>query len=186
MGQSDNLPKLKKIELSAKQMRPPEGSKAVGSLADGTVIWEGPVFAGHPYFKDHSTPEGSKDDGHDRRPVLDKKTGEEVWKLNGKGEKVVQRFQNKRREKIVRFIMADDGNGGAGPRPVPGLSKEEQAHRDREAGHDDYLKQFTAAAQAEGIDPIDLVKRLTAASEGGEEKRKPGRPRKPDPDPVAA
>lgn len=181
VSQADRLPKIKRIELSAKQMRPPEGSKAVGSMPDGTVIWEGPVFAGNPWFKDHANPQEAKDNGHVRVPVLDIETGKQKYRRNkATGEAITAVWKNKRRDKIVRFVMSDDGNGSAGPRPVPGMTAEEKTHREHEANRSQYEREFFAAAQAEGIPASELVKTLAAlGATGGEaEKRKPGRPKK--------
>lgn len=194
MSQSDRLPTIKKIELPSKAMKPPLGSKAVDTLPDGTVVWEGPVFAGNPYFQDH----GAKDDdGHTRVPVMDPaRPGEQKWRrAKGTGEAITPIFRAKRREKIVRFIMKDDGNGNAGPRPVPGLTAEERTRVEHEKNRSEYEREFFAAAQAEGIPAAELVKKLAAL--GGapadevesEEKPKARRgrpPKSPDPDPVAA
>ena len=188
MSQSNRLGKTAKIELTAKQLRPPEGSKAVGSLDDGTVIWEGPIFAGNPLFKDHSDPAQAKYNGHVRVPVMDPLSKEPRWKKNNRGEPVSQVFRNRRQTVIRRFIMADDGNGGGGPRPVPGLTAEERSFRDRAEGHDNWLKGFTDAAQAEGLSPAEALALLKAqaAPKTDDEapKRKPGRP-KSNPEPVS-
>lgn len=180
MSQMDRLPKIKRIELTARQMRPPEGAKAVGTMDDGTVIYEGPIFAGNPWFKNHSDPEEARDNGHVRTPVMDPISGEPKWKKNNRGDAITQVFRNKRRMKLCRFIMSDDGNGSAGPRPVPGMTAEEREHREHESNRSSYQDAFFAAAQAEGIPAADLVKRLAAlnAEEPEAPKAKRGRPPK--------
>ena len=180
MSQMDRLPKIKRIELTAKAMRPPEGSKAVDTMPDGTPIYEGPVFAGNPWFKNHEDPKDAKNNGHARTPVMDPmRPGEQKWKKNkATGEGITPVFKNRRVSRIVRFIMADDGNGSAGPRPVPGLSAQEQAHRTRADGHDNWLKEFTEIAQAEGLSPAEALAALKAQAAPAEPKRGPGRPKK--------
>lgn len=185
MGQSDRLPKIKKIELTNRQMRPPQGSKSVGQLDDGTVIWEGPIFAGNPLFQDHAS--GKIDKGFERRPVMDPiNPDQQRWKRNNRGEPVTPMFKNRRKTKIARFIMVDEGNGNAGPRPVPSITAAERAHRDNEAGRSEYERDFFAAAQAEGIPAGELVKKIAALSKPMPEKRGPGRPPKSAPEPDEA
>lgn len=180
MSQSDRLPSIKKIELTTRQMRPPEGSKAVDTLPDGTVVWEGQVFRGNPYFQDHS---GPSDSGVDKVPVLDPITKEQKWRrAKATGEPIIPIFKARRGTKTVRFVMVDNGNGNAGPRPVPGMSAEEREHREHEANRSSYQDAFFAAAQAEGIPAADLVKRLAALSGEGEETPQPKRRGRPPKD----
>lgn len=159
MSQADRLPTIKKIELSAKQLRPPVGSVAVGSLADGTVIWEGPIFRGNPFFQDHR-PGVPDDTGHDVIPIMGP-DGQQAWKRNRvTGEPIMPKARAKRGTKIVRFVMADAGNGNGGPRPVP--TPEEAQYRAPDAGRSEYEREFFAAAQAEGVPASELAKQLAA------------------------
>lgn len=178
MSQADRLPTIKKIELPSKAMRPPEGSKAVDTLPDGTVVWEGQVFAGNPFFQE----EGKSDNGHEKVPRMGP-DGKQLWRRNkATGEPITALFKAKRRMKTVRFVMVDLGNGNGGPRPVPGMSAEEKLHREAEANRSSYQDAFFAAAQAEGIPASELVKRLAAlnASEDtpAETPKRRGRPPK--------
>lgn len=178
MSQYDRLPKIKRIELTPKAMRPPEGSTAVGSTPDGHTIYEGPVFAGNPWFKDHSNPDEANDSGHVRVPVMDAEGKLKFRRNKSTGEAITQVFRNKRRTKIARFIMVDDGNGSAGPRPVPNVSAAEIAGRAKDAEMPEYSRKFIHAAMEEGIDPRDLAKTIASLAKPMQPKRGPGRPPK--------
>lgn len=185
MSQADRMPKIKKIELTAKQLRPPEGSKAVDTLPDGTVVYEGPIFAGNPYFQNHADPK-SIDKGFTRIAVMDpSKPGEQKWKRNRNGEPIVPVFKNKRRTKIARFVMVDFGNGDAGPRPVPSISASERSYREMDAEMPEYQREFMRAAMEEGIAPRELAKKIASLAKPMAPKRGPGRPPK-NPEPEAA
>lgn len=177
MSQVDRMPKIKKIELSARQLRPPEGSTAVGTTPEGDVIYEGPIFAGNPYFQDHAS--GKIDKGYDRRPVMDPiNKDQQRWKRNNRGEPVSPMFKNRRKTKTARFIMVDEGNGNAGPRPVPVMTTSEKNLRAMDAEMPEYQREFMRAAMEEGIAPRELAKKVASLSKPMPPKRGPGRPPK--------
>lgn len=177
MGQHKKLPKIKRIELPAKNLRPLPGAVAVGNMADGTPIWEGPVSATHPYFQDHE-PGVPSDNGHERTPMIGP-DGNQRWRRNkATGEPITPMFRNKRRKKTVRYIMADERTGCGGPRPVPENQADHLLRQKRENDLPEFNKRFLLAAMEEGMTPEQLGKQMAALSKPMPEKRGPGRPPK--------
>lgn len=160
MSQASNLPQIKKIELSVKQMRPPEGSKLVAALPDGTPIWEGPVFAGNGVFADVDPVTGVTDNGIVLKPKLGP-DGKQRWRTNKTtGEKIVALHKASRRMKIVRFVMQDRGNGHSGPMPVPALSQAEATRQESDSQFQQFQRALFDAVTEAGIDMTQFVARL--------------------------
>lgn len=175
MSQMDRLPRLKKIKLPADALRPPEGSEMVGALPDGTVVWEGPIFAGNPLFQG----EGPSDDGHERTPLIGP-DGKQRWRQNkATGEKITPMHRGAYRFVTRRFIMADMGNGNGGPRPVPGLSPEEASEQERKRKVEEFTRNLAEAALENGYDSADeFVAAVSQMMGGGEPPPTTGRSRK--------
>lgn len=179
MSQVRKLPKLKKMELAHSAMRPPSGDfVAVGSLPDGTVVWEGPVFKGNPFFRDHEAEaKGAPvDTGHEREPVMDPIRRDEdgkpvqLWKRNkATGEAITPVFKNKRGHKIVRGIMVDMGNGRAELRPVPVHAEEIKQRKQAEAAAAEFQKAFMREAAERGVNAGELLDALVATKKGKKE-----------------
>lgn len=173
MGQARKLPKIKRLELAAKKLRPGPDAVAVGNLPDGTPIWEGPVSATNPYFHEHIDGQET-DNGHERTPLIGP-DGKQRWRRNkATGEAITPMFRNKRLTKTVRYIMVDDTCGGGGPRPVPMDAAE---MRDRQRAADalpDYRDTVLRVAMEEGVSAEDLGKALAqlAAQSSPEAKRR--------------
>lgn len=161
MSQAKNLPSIKKIELSVRQMTPPlnrDGTRPqlVGALEDGSPIYLGDIFDGHPAFRNEAG-------GHRRTPAQG--PDGDVWRLNkATGQKIIQVFNNERTFSKQRYIMRDFGNGNAGPIPVPNVQRDETDA----AETFDTLK---AVLKAEGLSLKEFVSAIKAnALAAGEEE----------------
>jgi hypothetical protein len=176
------LRKMKKIKLSSDQMRPPDDAKLVGAMADGTPIWEGPIFAGNPLFQG----EGPSYEGVKRTPVLDE-DGKQKYTMNrATGVKVTPIHRATYEFVTRRYIMVDFGNGSCGPRPVPGLSPAEASEQDRKKKIAEFTQNLAEAAIDGGykdadsfVSAVQKMMEPADASPGQEPvPRRPGRPRK--------
>ena len=116
-SQARKLPGIKKIELSVRQMRPPQNMdgtapQLVGALDDGSPIYYGDVFAGNFRFAEPG------EVAHTKEPVMG--PDGPVWRLNkSTGQKIMPVYSSHRRYKKAKYVMRDHGNGNAGPEPVP-------------------------------------------------------------------
>jgi hypothetical protein len=124
MSQARKLPGIKKIELSVRQMRPPlnqDGTspQLIGALDDGSPIYYGDVFAGNFRFADEA------EQAHTKDPVMG--PDGQVWRLNkSTGQKIMPVYSSRRRYKKAKYVMADHGNGNAGPMPVPTKTEKQE------------------------------------------------------------
>ena len=166
MSQATKLGKVKKIKLSEEHMKPPTGFKPVGFTESGKVIYEGYVFAGNPYFQDHKDGVPS-DSGHERRPVMDPDTEKQAYRRNkATGQAITPIFQARRGQKLVRGVMIDHGNGNAGLRPIPQEDPEVKRRLENERAFEQFQRELSAAAAAEGLSAVDLVRSLKAQMDG--------------------
>lgn len=158
MSQIPSLPKIKRIELSARNLRPLEGAVTVGQLPDGTPVWEGLIPATNPFFRDHKDP---KDTGYERTMVEDPEhPGEQRWRRNRNGDPITKITRNKRLMRKVRYIMVDDGSAGAGPRPVPDDAMELSEAKKLEASMPEFQRQVMLAARKSGMTAQDVANAL--------------------------
>lgn len=158
MSQAPNLPKIKRIELPSRNLKPYPGATVVGQLPDGTPIWEGEIPATNPYFIDHTDP---KDNGHKRTAMMDpERPGKERWRRNKNGEPITKMTRNKRLMRFTRYIMVDDGSAGAGPRPVPDNAQEMTDAQKLEASMPEFQRQVMLAARKSGMTAQDVANAL--------------------------
>lgn len=167
-SQMDRLPKLKPLKLPSDALKPPSGSKLVGALPDGTPIWEGPVFKGNPFFQQG---EGPSESGIKRTPIMDSE-GKQRWTYNrATGVKITPMESAEFEFETRKFIMVDMGNGNAGPRPVPGLSPEEESRRARQKRIDSFMQNLATAAVDQGYDTAEeFVQAFHSAMDAGAEE----------------
>lgn len=199
MAQITKLGKIKKIELTKDARKPLPGAVVVGALSDGTPIYEGPVPATNPWFKDHEAEaRGEIDNGITRVPIMDPtrtdKDGNPVqrWRRNKvTGEAITPMSKAKIEKRVVRYIIGDMGNGSGGPRPVPVDTEVLAKRAEQRKRLEQYNDEFMMAAMEEGVNPKELLDTLLHARKGSQEPsqeaeaaedqpqpKKRGRPRK--------
>lgn len=158
MSQQAKLPKIKRIELPAKNLRPYPGAVAVGQLPDGTPIWYGEVPASNPFFRDHNDP---RDNGHSRVQLMDPADPtKERWRRNRNGEPITRMTKARRNKRLVKYVMVDDANAGAGPRPVPDNAMEMTEAQKLEASMPEFQRQVMLAARKQGLTAADIANAL--------------------------
>lgn len=172
MGQNNTLPKIKRIELPAKAVRPLPGAKAVGQLPDGTPIWFGEIPATNPFFGAAD----ATDNGHVRTPVMDPMDpSKQRWRKNRNGDPISPVFRQERVMRLTRYIMVDDGSAGCGPRPVPDNARDVTENERLEAMLPDFQKQVMMAAMQAGMTPkavASALAKLVGESELEEESER--------------
>lgn len=172
MSQANKLGKVKKIKLTADEMKPPAGFEPVGFTEGGKIIYEGYVFKGNPWFQDHKDGQKS-DDGHERIAVMDVDTGEQAYRRNkATGAAITPIFQARRGQKLVRGIMLDHGNGNAGLRPIPQEDPEVLRRLEADKAFTQFQRELSEAAAAEGMTASDLVASLKAQMGGPKKAEK--------------
>ena len=172
MSQASKLPSISKIELSVRQLRPPQnrdGSapQLVGALDDGSPVYYGDIFIGNPAFTELDE-NGWSSNGHLREPQMGP-DGEPLWTMNkATGQRIKRVHKSTRRYGKRKYIMKDFGNGNAGPIPVPTaqpsgggelvseLDRLTKVLAENDMSLGDFVKALKGKAEASGEDALSL------------------------------